>query len=56
VRYNDKPRVLLQEVTPTDKGLLLRFNAKLDTKLATDPAVTMPSAGTTSARQSMAAA
>lgn len=38
VRYNDKPRVLLQEVTPTDKGLLLRFNAKLDTKLATDPA------------------
>ena len=38
VRYTDKPRVLLQEVTPTDKGLLLRFNAKLETKLATDPA------------------
>jgi len=38
VRYTDKPRVLLQEVTPTDKGLLLRFNAKLDAKLATDPA------------------
>ena len=38
VRYTDKPRVLLKEVTPTDKGLLLRFNAKLDAKLATDPA------------------
>lgn len=37
VRYTDKPRVLLKEVTPTDKGLLLRFNAKLDVKLATDP-------------------
>ncbi len=37
VRYTDKPRVLLKEVTPTDKGLLLRFNAKLDAKLATDP-------------------
>ncbi len=37
VRYTDKPRVLIKEVTPTDKGLLLRFNAKLDTKLATDP-------------------
>ncbi|HBJ83923.1 MAG TPA: hypothetical protein DDZ88_08650 [Verrucomicrobiales bacterium] len=37
VRHTDKPRVLLKEVTPTDKGLLLRFNAKLDTKLATDP-------------------
>ncbi|MDI1314799.1 cytochrome c [Prosthecobacter sp.] len=37
VRYTDKPRVLLKEVTPTDKGLLLRFNEKLDTKLATDP-------------------
>lgn len=37
VRYTDKPRVLLKEVTPTDKGLLLKFNAKLDAKLATDP-------------------
>jgi len=37
VRYTDKPRVLLKEVTPTDKGLLLRFNAKMDAKLATDP-------------------
>jgi cytochrome c551/c552/glucose/arabinose dehydrogenase len=37
VRYTDKPRVLLKEVTPTDKGLLLRFNAKLDAKLANDP-------------------
>jgi cytochrome c2 len=38
LRYTDKPRVLLKEVTPTDKGLLLRFNSKLDAKLATDPA------------------
>lgn len=38
LRYTDKPRVLLKEVTPTDKGLLLRFNTKLDAKLATDPA------------------
>jgi cytochrome c2 len=38
LRYTDKPRVLLKEVTPTDKGLLLRFNAALDPKLATDPA------------------
>lgn len=37
IRYTDKPRVLLKEVTPTDKGLLLRFNAELDEKLATDP-------------------
>ena len=37
VRYTDKPRVLLKEVTPTDKGLLLRFNAKLDPALATNP-------------------
>jgi cytochrome c2 len=37
VRYTDKKRVLIKEVTPTDKGLLLRFNAKLDAKLATDP-------------------
>lgn len=38
LRYTDQPRVLLKEVTPTDKGLLLRFNAKLNEKLATDPA------------------
>lgn len=38
VRYTDKPRVLLKEVTPMDKGVLLRFNAPLDAKLATDPA------------------
>lgn len=38
VRYTDKPRVLLQEITPMDKGVLLRFNAKLNEKLATDPA------------------
>jgi mono/diheme cytochrome c family protein len=38
LRYTDKPRVLLKELTPTDKGVLLRFNAKLDAKLATDPA------------------
>lgn len=38
VRHTGKPRVLLQEVTPMDKGLLLRFNAALDPKLATDPA------------------
>ena len=37
LRYTDKPRVLIKEVTPTDKGLLLKFNAKLDPKLATDP-------------------
>ncbi len=37
VRFTDKPRVLIKEVTPTDKGLLLKFNAKLDAKLATDP-------------------
>ncbi|HCN29604.1 MAG TPA: hypothetical protein DIT64_12855 [Verrucomicrobiales bacterium] len=38
VRYTGKPRVLLKEVTPMDKGLLLRFNAPLDAKLAADPA------------------
>jgi cytochrome c2 len=37
VRYTGQPRVLLKAVTPTDKGLLLRFNAKLDPKLATNP-------------------
>jgi len=37
VRWTGKPRVLLKELTPTDKGILLRFNEKLDPKLATDP-------------------
>lgn len=37
VRWTGKPRVLLEEVTPTDKGLVLRFNSKLDAKLATNP-------------------
>lgn len=37
VRWTGKPRVLLEEVTPTDKGLVLRFNEKLDAKLATNP-------------------
>ncbi len=37
IRYTGEPRVLLKECTPMDKGLLLRFNAKLDPKLATDP-------------------
>jgi len=38
LRYTHQPRVLLKEMTPTDKGLLLRFNTKLNAKLATDPA------------------
>lgn len=38
MRWTGKPRVLLKEVTPTDKGVLLRFNEKLDPKLAADPA------------------
>jgi cytochrome c2 len=37
IRYTGAERVLLKECTPTDKGLILRFNAKLDPKLATDP-------------------
>jgi hypothetical protein len=37
VRYTGGERVLLKEVTPTDKGLILRFNAKLDATLATNP-------------------
>lgn len=37
LRHTGAPRVLLKEVTPTDKGVLLRFNARLDEKLATDP-------------------
>ncbi|MBX7207749.1 MAG: cytochrome c [Verrucomicrobiaceae bacterium] len=38
IRYTGGERVMLKECTPTDKGLLLRFNAKLDAKLAPDPA------------------
>lgn len=38
LRYTDKPRVLLKEVTPMDQGLLLRFNARMNEKLATDAA------------------
>ena len=38
LRYTDKPRVLLKEVTPMDQGLLLRFNARMNEKLATNPA------------------
>ncbi len=37
LRYTGAPRVLLKDCTPTDKGLILRFNAKLDAKLAADP-------------------
>ena len=36
IRYQDKPRVLVKEVTPMDKGVLLRFNARLDATLAAD--------------------
>ncbi len=38
IRYQDKPRVLVKEVTPMDKGVLLRFNARLDAALATNAA------------------
>ncbi|MBL9144967.1 MAG: c-type cytochrome [Verrucomicrobiaceae bacterium] len=37
VRYTDKPRILLTECTPCDKGVLLRFNEPLDKTLATNP-------------------
>ncbi len=37
VRHTGRSRVLLKEVTPTDKGLLLHFNARLDATLATNP-------------------
>lgn len=37
MRWTGKPRVLLKEVTATDQGVLLRFNEKLDPKLATGP-------------------
>jgi glucose/arabinose dehydrogenase/cytochrome c551/c552 len=38
IRYQNKPRVLVKEVTPMDQGVLLRFNTKLEAKLAADPA------------------
>lgn len=38
IRYTGAPRVLMKELTATDKGVLLRFNAKLDKAVAEDPA------------------
>ena len=38
IRYTGKKRALLKELTPMDKGVLLRFNEPLDPKLAADPA------------------
>ena len=38
VRYTGAPRVLMKELTVTDKGVVLRFNAKLDPAAAADPA------------------
>ena len=38
VRYTGAPVTLPREVTPTDQGVLLRFDVALDPKLATDPA------------------
>ena len=38
LRYTGKPRVLLKECTPMDKGVLLTFNAALDEKAALDTA------------------
>lgn len=38
VRYTGAPRVLLKELTATDKGVILKFNAKLDKAVAEDPA------------------
>ncbi len=38
VRYTGAPRVLMKELTATDKGVILRFNAKLDKAVAEDPA------------------
>ena len=37
IRYTGKPRVLLTECTPCDKGVLLRFNVPLDKTAATNP-------------------
>jgi cytochrome c2 len=38
VRYTGAPRVLMKALTATDKGVVLRFNAKLDKAVAEDPA------------------
>jgi cytochrome c551/c552 len=38
VRYTGAPRVLMKELTATDKGVVLKFNAKLDKAVAEDPA------------------
>ncbi len=38
VRHTGTPRVLMKELTATDKGVILRFNAKLDKATAEDPA------------------
>lgn len=37
IRYTGNPRVLLQECTPCDKGVLLRFNSPLEKSAATNP-------------------
>jgi cytochrome c551/c552 len=38
IRYTGAPRVLMKELTATDKGVILKFNAKLDKAVAEDPA------------------
>jgi cytochrome c2/glucose/arabinose dehydrogenase len=38
VRHTGAPRVLLEQLIPTDKGVVLRFNAALDPAVAADPA------------------
>ena len=38
IRYTGAPRVLMKELTATDKGVILRFNTKLDKAVAEDPA------------------
>jgi len=38
IRYTGAPRVLMKELTATDKGVILRFNAKLGKAVAEDPA------------------
>ena len=37
IRYTSKPRILLTECTPCDKGVLLHFNLPLDKAAATNP-------------------
>ncbi|TLD69442.1 c-type cytochrome [Phragmitibacter flavus] len=36
IRYTGKPRLLLKDLSPTDKGVLLRFNLPLDPTTAAD--------------------